>query len=203
MKEIEHGSFSERTLQNVKDSDGTVIIFRGEPRGGTKQTREFCENKKRPYQLIDADEMSIDEASELISKFVRENGIRILNVAGPRASEWPKGYDYALKVIYRFLSDSPGVIRERTRGTSRTPFVISRDPSLTLRMTATLLERNAFTGSSRAARYAGISAANEQMMKALMQIFTTSHRNHFCGNGGELVDFARKNFDMQRGQAND
>ena len=110
LKEMEHGSFSDRTLQNVKDSDGTVIIFRGELRGGSKQTREFCESEKRPHQLIDADRVSVDEASKWISKFVRENGIRILNVAGPRASEWPEGYNYAFKVVDRFLSDSPRVI---------------------------------------------------------------------------------------------
>ena len=33
---------------------------------------------------------------------------------------------------------------------------------------------SALTGSSRAAKYAGISAANEQMRKALMQIIATS-----------------------------
>ena len=47
-------------------------------------------------------ECLLDEASELISNFVRENGIRILNVAGPRASEWAEGYDYAFKVARSF-----------------------------------------------------------------------------------------------------
>jgi len=27
LKELEHGGFTERTLQNVKDSEGTVIIY--------------------------------------------------------------------------------------------------------------------------------------------------------------------------------
>jgi len=29
---------TERTLQNVKDSDGTVVVYPGELRGGTEQT---------------------------------------------------------------------------------------------------------------------------------------------------------------------
>jgi hypothetical protein len=103
LKEMEQGSFAERTLQNVKDSDGTVIIFPGELRGGTKRTREFCESEKRAHQLIDAGRVSVDEALELIIKFVRENGIRILNVAGPRASEWTEGYNYALRVLDLFI----------------------------------------------------------------------------------------------------
>jgi len=121
LKEMERGSFSERTLQNVKDSDGTVIIFRGELRGGTKQTTEFCESEKRPYQLIDADRVAVNEASKLISKFVRENGVRILNVAGPRASEWAEGYDYAFGVVDRFLSDSPRVIQSEREGPHERP----------------------------------------------------------------------------------
>ena len=103
LKEMGYGSFTERTLQNVKDSDGTVIIFRGELSGGTKQTLQFCESEKRPYQLIDADRVSAPDASELVSKFVRENGIRTLNVAGPRASEWAEGYDYAFRALDIFL----------------------------------------------------------------------------------------------------
>jgi putative molybdenum carrier protein len=39
----------------------------------------------------------------LIGDFVRENKIDILNVAGPRASEWPKGYDYASRALDIFL----------------------------------------------------------------------------------------------------
>jgi len=31
----------------------------------------------------------------LIADFVREKQIDILNVAGPRESEWPQGYEYA------------------------------------------------------------------------------------------------------------
>ena len=75
----------------MKDSDGTVIIFRGEPRGGTKQTREFCENEKASVSIDRCREDSEAEASELIVKFVRENRIQVLNVAGPRASEWAEG----------------------------------------------------------------------------------------------------------------
>ena len=59
-------------------------------------------------------EVSVDEASELISKFVRENGIRILNVAGPRASEWVEGYDYAISVLDLFLGCSGGLASERS-----------------------------------------------------------------------------------------
>lgn len=97
------GGFTERTLQNVKDSDGTVVIYPAELRGGTEQTVRFCVDLKRPHKLIDASKISAEDAAKLIGDFVRENKIGILNVAGPRQSEWPEGYDYAARVMSVFL----------------------------------------------------------------------------------------------------
>ncbi len=95
LKELENGGFTERTLQNVKDSDGTVIINPGKLSGGTEQTVRFCIEQRRPRLLIDASKIPIEEAAKLIADFVREKQIDILNVAGPRESEWPQGYEYA------------------------------------------------------------------------------------------------------------
>jgi len=93
-----------RTLQNVKDSDGTVVIYPVELRGGTEQTVRFCVELERPHQLIDASRVSTEDAAKLIADFVRKNKIDILNVAGPRQSEWPEGYDYASWVLDIFLT---------------------------------------------------------------------------------------------------
>ena len=98
------GGFTERTLQNVKDSDGTVVIYPGELRGGTQQTVRFCVELERPHQLIDASKLSAEGAAKLIADFVRANKIGILNVAGPRQSEWPAGYEYATGTLEIFLS---------------------------------------------------------------------------------------------------
>ena len=103
VQELQGGGVSERTLQNVKDSDGTVVIYPAELRGGTEQTVRFCVDLKRPYKLIDASKISAEDAAKLIGDFVRENKIGILNVAGPRQSEWPEGYDYASRVMSAFL----------------------------------------------------------------------------------------------------
>lgn len=99
LKELENGGFTERTLRNVKDSDGTVIIYSGKLSGGSDQTVRFCVEQRRPHELIDASKISGEEAARLIGDFVRENKIDTLNVAGPRQSEWPGGYDYATSVL--------------------------------------------------------------------------------------------------------
>jgi len=103
LEELENGGFTERTLQNVKDSDGTVIIYLGKLSGGTEQTLRFCVEQRRTHELIDARNVSTEKAAQLIADFVRENKIDILNVAGPRASEWPEGYDYVSRALSAFL----------------------------------------------------------------------------------------------------
>jgi hypothetical protein len=103
LKELESGGSTERTLQNVKDSDGTVIFYSGKLSGGTEQTLRFCIEQQRPHQLIDASTISAEEAARSIGHFVRENKIDILNVAGPRQSEWLEGYEYASRSLEAFL----------------------------------------------------------------------------------------------------
>ena len=63
LKELEHGGFTERTLQNVKDSDGTLIIYSRKLSGGTEQTVRFCVEQERPHELIDASKISTEKAA--------------------------------------------------------------------------------------------------------------------------------------------
>jgi hypothetical protein len=105
LKELEGGGFIERTLQNVKDSDGTVIIYFGKLGGGTERTVRFCVEQQRPHQLIDASIISIEHATRFIADFVRKHKVYILNVAGPRQSEWPEGYEYAFRALDTFLTN--------------------------------------------------------------------------------------------------
>jgi hypothetical protein len=104
LMELENGGFTERTLQNIKESDGTLIIYLGNLSGGTEQTAKFCVEQRRPHQFIDASRASIEKAARLVAGFVHENKIEVLNVAGPRASEWPGGYDYAYRTLDAFLN---------------------------------------------------------------------------------------------------
>jgi len=103
IQELHDGGFTERTFQNVKDSDGTVVIYPRELAGGTEQTVRFCVELQRPHELIDASKLSSEVAAKLITDFVRKDKIGILNVAGPRQSEWTEGYDYAFRVLNAFL----------------------------------------------------------------------------------------------------
>ena len=99
VKVLPKAGYRQRTKRNVVDSDGTVIIFFASPAGGTQQTLEFCVKESKPYVLINAEELSVVQASEKIRQFIDKNNISTLNVAGPRASEKAEAYGYAKMVI--------------------------------------------------------------------------------------------------------
>ncbi|MDH5378533.1 MAG: putative molybdenum carrier protein [Gammaproteobacteria bacterium] len=93
------GGYRQRTKKNVLESDGTVLIYFSYPVGGTELTLSLCIKEKRPYLLIDADEVSPERAGARIRDFVEKQGINTLNVAGPSGSRDTRGYRYAFDVI--------------------------------------------------------------------------------------------------------
>lgn len=106
LTELARSGYRQRTKRNVTDSDGTAIIYFGYPTGGTEQTISFCIKEKKPYVLVDAEEMSVERAAGKIEKFIVQHSIAVLNVAGPRASGEPRAYGYAKDVISQVLQES-------------------------------------------------------------------------------------------------
>jgi hypothetical protein len=97
---LPNGGYRQRTWMNVSDSDGTAILYRETLKGGTRLTRNLCALLKRPYLLINASETpDPKDAAAMIIKFMEENKIETLNVAGLRASGWGEGYRFALDVV--------------------------------------------------------------------------------------------------------
>ena len=91
--------YKQRTRKNVIDSDATLVIYFGYLSGGTEQTVVICIREKKPYLLVDAQELSIERAAERIKEFVKYKEISTLNVAGPRASGEPDAYLYTRRVL--------------------------------------------------------------------------------------------------------
>ncbi len=105
LKELPQAGYRQRTKQNVIDSDGTVIIYFGFPSGGTELTIYFCIREKKPYVLIDAEELNGDRAASKVQGFILKYDIETLNVAGPRASKEPRAYEYSKWVVEKVLRD--------------------------------------------------------------------------------------------------
>jgi hypothetical protein len=110
LTEMPAGGYLERTIKNVLDSDATLVIYFGELHGGTEQTVVHCMKHRKPYKLIDADEIPAKRAAELTSRFIAQHDVSILNVAGPRLSHAPRAYEYASEAmthLLRFHGASP------------------------------------------------------------------------------------------------
>ncbi len=103
LQELSDGGYLERTERNVAEAEGTVIVHGGVLRGGSKATADFCAAEGKPCLLLDISRLAPAAAAEELARFVRANRLAILNVAGPRASEWPQGYDVAREILSVFL----------------------------------------------------------------------------------------------------
>jgi hypothetical protein len=100
---LPRGGYRERTRKNVVDSDGTAIIYFDSLKGGTRLTRDLCVSEEKPSVLLDARRLSVDGAVLAARGFIDDHRIGVLNVAGPRASGWNQGYDYAFDVVNGIL----------------------------------------------------------------------------------------------------
>lgn len=81
--------YEERTEWNVRDSDGTLILKRGDLKGGTALTHRLAVHWRKPVLVLNVDE---SPSLESVRGWIKENGIETLNVAGPRESLQPGIY---------------------------------------------------------------------------------------------------------------
>jgi hypothetical protein len=84
---------------NVVQSDGTLIVSHGELMDGTALSRTFVEKHSKPCLQINLNSTQAFKASIDITNWIRENGIQILNVSGPKASKDPDIYDATMKLL--------------------------------------------------------------------------------------------------------
>lgn len=84
--EMDHGSYRQRTKQNVLDSDGTLIINIGALEGGTLATVKFTKQFSKPAYLLQLDVDIVSEIEE-VNNWLQINNIATLNIAGPRESK--------------------------------------------------------------------------------------------------------------------
>jgi hypothetical protein len=76
--------YPQRTEWNVRDSDGTVVLHAGRPRGGTALTLRLLDSQRKPVLRLDLDD---GPDPRILAEWIALEGIRVLNVAGPRESE--------------------------------------------------------------------------------------------------------------------
>ena len=104
LTETSTDKYPQRTALNVKSSDGTLLLVRGracfEKSRGTQLTLELCVKYERPWWVADPRRES---HADKVALWVVENGINVLNVAGPRESRYP-GISNETKSFMRMVS---------------------------------------------------------------------------------------------------
>lgn len=92
-----------RTRLNVENSDGTVVLTKGRPTGGSALTIKIARELGRPRLHIDLHKLSIASAAERIRLWLASFEIEVLNVAGSRESKEPGIYDEVRNVLLEAL----------------------------------------------------------------------------------------------------
>ena len=96
-------SYPDRTKKNIKESDGTLILSHGRLTGGSEYTRKWAVKYSKPMAHINLSSVTPFDAAVLINNWIVEYDIKMINIAGPRASKDSKIYQSTLDIIESVL----------------------------------------------------------------------------------------------------
>jgi hypothetical protein len=102
LEETPSRSYAQRTEWNVRDSDGTLVLCCGAPDRGTALTLALARRLGRPSLTID---LSGPRDGTAAREWIAREGIRVLNVAGPRESRSPGSYAAAAGLLRDLLEE--------------------------------------------------------------------------------------------------
>ncbi|MFC2075209.1 putative molybdenum carrier protein [Bdellovibrionota bacterium] len=100
LKETPTDEYVQRTEWNVRDADGTLILCRGTPTGGTGVTKEMAAKHKKPCIHVN---FFTEPMPEFVRNWASQHNIKTLNIAGPRESKNPGIYDQATKFLKKLF----------------------------------------------------------------------------------------------------
>lgn len=91
---------AQRTRWNVRDADATLILHRGTPlTGGTALAGQWAERYGKALRVEAVRRADLGG----VRRWLAANGVRLLNVAGPRQSEAPGIQQQAFHVVRALL----------------------------------------------------------------------------------------------------
>jgi Circularly permutated YpsA SLOG family len=99
LKETNSEDYEVRTALNVRDSDGTLVLVKGVPMGGTLLTIKIAEQLNKPCFIFNLKDKNVDQ----LIAWIRKNKISTLNIAGPRESQEPGIYESSLNFVQELL----------------------------------------------------------------------------------------------------
>lgn len=89
LKQHKSPKYPPRTAANIDRAQATLILWRKRRFGrGTELTIRMCQSMKKPYIIVDLADKN-DMHVGFLQRWLKENHVRVLNVAGPRESSDP------------------------------------------------------------------------------------------------------------------
>ena len=95
-----------RTEWNVRDSDATLILMPSDIKSdmGSEWTYQCAANYNKPCIVLDPFE---DDIIPIIIKWLEENKISVLNIAGPSESKYPGIGSATYRILIRVFKSYP------------------------------------------------------------------------------------------------
>ncbi len=104
MQETDTDDVNMRTELNVQNSDATLIFSHGALFGGSEYTKRMARQHGKPCLHVDFDKQDACRAVPVVRAWLSETQPRVLNVAGPRASDDPEVYSQVKCVLVGALA---------------------------------------------------------------------------------------------------
>ena len=99
LQELDSHRYRDRTEKNVLESDGTLIVSYGPLTGGSALTEALTIRYDRPCLHLNMDYYTLDDAVKAVENWLKKHDIRVLNVAGPRASSDERIYKTVREIV--------------------------------------------------------------------------------------------------------
>ncbi len=96
--ELDSPNYADRTRKNIEDSDATLILYGRRLEGGTLLTARHADRLGKPCMKV---RLFGPRPNKKVRLWLDTHQPRVLNIAGPRASNHPRIYELA----FDYLSD--------------------------------------------------------------------------------------------------
>ena len=101
LQEITDRDHLVRTENNVRDSDGSLLLYRDSIHGGTAYAEEMCKHLNKPVMLVD---LNNPPAITVIVDWFKKNQLHVLHIGGQREKTSPGIYKQASVFIMDVLT---------------------------------------------------------------------------------------------------
>lgn len=102
LTETPSANYLQRTEWNVRDTDGTIVFTMAEEiTGGSMRTVQFARKYNKP--CLHVSKCGSKRPESAVMDFIKQHGIKILNIAGSRESKEPHINEWVKQVLERAL----------------------------------------------------------------------------------------------------